>query len=356
MTVSASSPRMSRIIISVIVIVMTAIAVFLSLSRSKTIDLNILYIEDSKAPKLSDEDIEAIQKYLISKSRELLEVKIKKIRVTKKPLDETGDLLSDGQISSRTYDQRDFYSRFVYKTVQAYLPNDYDPNELAESVTHQIEALSMERRLEFVPDPFKAEVKKTGKVPRAVVQDICTSAIKKYKALLSLKDAAGNQIIRGGYKIINWYNFVEGVQDYDLVLFNGLFIEDLKNLDAGFMSLHPFVRGGVSFGFSLHSPGKYHGICGVATMPILSDDPPFTDWRYPPLSKDEKHMAIAIVICHELGHLLFDYRDEYGHERCVMRPAVGYNFKETVSKTLKCEQSHLRNGYFRDPIFAKTEK
>lgn len=305
----------------------------LRVKQKEKIDINLLYLEDESAPKLSGADLESIIKQTKNDLKEYYNVNVGKVTITQSKIENV----------------------FNYKAYKVPSSLKYQNNidRLLKVLSTKMNDMDLKQKLKFVPSEYVEYVRQHNEVPNEALKKICINALERNSKLLLTKQINVNLNENIFYYVFDfWLTKIKDLKDYDLVLFNGFLIENLDDFENGIMSMHVFTRGGISFGFTEKTKGKFNGSAVVGTMPILAELEPFQEWRGSTYTKDDKTKAIANVISHEFGHLLFDYRDEYDQEGCIMNPVTDYLFKETSLKIGKCNIEPQRLGYI-DAIFGK---
>jgi hypothetical protein len=110
--------------------------------------------------------------------------------------------------------------------------------------------------------------------------------------------------------------------EYDLILSNGLLIEDSATL-ASFHTLATGTANGSAYPVA--------NSCVVAYFPLLSDDPDVRADRLGRLAADERLSAIAYVVAHEVGtHLIKVQRDDYSRGAGLARPLFAIEDKADI--------------------------
>jgi len=284
-----------------------------SCAKTKRIDLNILYIENPKFQGLSDEDISMITTFIKKDMRNFFNINVQNTTVDKVHIED--------------------YAKNENKSLGA----------LASYKVTQIANVHYEK-LKFIKDNVEWGGMFKNKSIMGIAQEIINKNTEVLK-MLGLEDGKpdkNNEYSK--YSIRSWLERLERINKYDLIIYNGVLIDDCAAV------VHTLVRGLIAFGVAERNNSKYKGTGMVATLPVMSEDLPFSKWKGEGLSIFEKRKVISIIACHELGHLLFDYDDIYNHDNCVMNPEKGYDFQSSLS-TKKCNKSHPKLGYFTEAVF-----
>ncbi|MFH1956891.1 MAG: hypothetical protein ABIJ15_00255 [bacterium] len=281
-------------------------------NNKKNIDVNILYVENRKFQGLSEEDIQMITAFIKKDMLRFFEINVKNITIEKMDIE---DYLKNER--KPKVDMRDDYK-----------------------VT-QIMSVHYEK-LKFIKDNKEWSKFFENKSIRGIAQEIIDKN-KKVLKMLGIEKGNPNEYTK--HSLMSWHRRLGKIKKYNLVLYNGVLIDDY-----GEIPLHTLIHGFIASGCAVKNNSKYKGTGMVVTLPVMSDDLPFSKWRGEGLSIIEKRKVISMIACHEYGHLLFDYDEMYKHDNCIMNPVRAYDCKSFLS-TKKCNKRHPKRGYFTEAVF-----
>jgi len=299
--------------IATFVLILCGCCLLFSCIKSKNIELNITYVENRRFQVLSEEDIRMITTFLKKNMLKFFDVSVKNIKIKK-------------------------------QSVEDYLQDEYKQKKENRPVVNSEIIKAVEDKLKF------ARIKRgwnnffKNKTNDDIIQE---SIIKYIKIIKCLKLGRNNSHEYANCSLMNWNERLRKEAKYDLIIYNGVLIDDIN-----YGVMHTIVRGFIAFGYSVKNNSKYKGTALVAVLPVMTDNLPFAQWRDGYLSHTDKCKAVSLIACHELGHILFDYDDEYAHDYCIMNPVKGYNFKDYLL-SVKCSKKHSQRGYFREAVFRK---
>jgi len=316
--------------------------VFYIFFSKKKIEINILLATDERIQALSEQELEILKKYIAEISSNLLDIKIIiKNTDRKKFIDYIKNV--EAEASDPYRNTGGIYDKYNMST-EFYLPKVYDHNELSRIIEPVFATLNMDEKKRFFSDAFAG---KFGglyhELPESFYSEFSSTAIENVRKLLSIKDKYGKDFFSLYYNFRLWDNMIKSEEKFELILFNGMLLDDLYKIQTSFMSLHTFQRGGLSYGFASKSKTEQKRTCVIGMMPIMSDEKIFEELRGK-LTGNDKLLVLAHVICHEFGHAFLDYYDEYSHENCIMNPVDNYNFIEFISKKKYCDKKHRKLG------------
>jgi len=278
--------------------------------------LHIIYVEDRDAPILSQADLSDfkynLRKYMYQiYSVIIYNIDIRTERLSNDDVSRTPDLPT----SFTAEELNDIHSAFIKKAKH----------------------LTTLDRIRFYIEYLKDKTQYTGESDTTLINIAFDDAITKYIKLLQIRRPDGQILANVSFNDIFHFpkNYKRG--SYDLVLYNGFNVKDLRYLyadDSSYkMAVSIFLRGGLFNGIA-HIKGK---IAFVNTMPILSDSPPFSDFKDSKLTHKQKILSIVQVTCHEFGHLYFNYDHTYLDEECIMYQVPIYNYKKSLNALKSCK-------------------
>ena len=158
----------------------------------------------------------------------------------------------------------------------------------------------------------------------------------------TLKAKDGQAIINGdSFNEWVWWDMLGyGNLAADVIITNQL----VASVETYGMDAHSSLRGGITNGttsYSQHS--HYKSYAFVSTFPMLNNNSQLTMLRHQQsLSNDEITSYLALIITHELGHLLFHYGHPYGKKACIMSPMPLINYKQW-QRDINAEQCKAGN-------------
>jgi len=315
-TVPVSQKNRNRpyylIFLSVILVLCSGCSQHSGKNNKKNIDVNILYVENRRFQGLSEEDIHMITTFIKKDMLRFFGINVKNITIEK-------------------------------MNIEDYLKNERKrKKDMAD--THKITQImgAHYEKLKFIKDNKEWSKFFKNKSIRGIAQEIIDKN-KKVLKMLGIEKGSPNEYAK--HSLMSWHERLKKIKRYNLVIYNGVLIDDYAEIP-----LHALIRSFIAFGYAVKNNSKYKGTGMVITLPVMSEDLPFSKWRGEGLSIIEKRKVISMIACHEYGHLLFDYDDMYKHDSCIMNPVKGYDFKSSLS-TKKCNKKHPKRGYFTEAVF-----
>ncbi|MGQ0708256.1 MAG: hypothetical protein ACT4NV_00745 [Rhodoferax sp.] len=127
-----------------------------------------------------------------------------------------------------------------------------------------------------------------------------------------------------------WHAYVGHHTPHHLILTNQI-IASAEYVDN---SVHSAIRGGVSNGLTTTAKKNSLGAASVVSLfPFVSSDPVTSGLRDGAFdSPDQRNEAIALMVVHELGHLLARHGHPYDNPACVMNPPPLLHFKRWMQQ------------------------
>jgi hypothetical protein len=176
-----------------------------------------------------------------------------------------------------------------------------------------------------------------------LAQALVDTQLARYAAWQAIQGGDGQPLLEGS--IYNeYYAWVFAPRTtpwaFEVVITNQL----LASVEYSDNSLHSALRGGVSNGLTMQSPGSRYGtVSTLSLFPFTSQDPLTqqlrNDTQGTPINPTE---AAAAMLTHELGHQLLHLGHPFNSKACVMNPPELLQF-EAWTRGLDAAQCPLGN-------------
>ena len=238
--------------------------------------------------------------------------------------------------------QRHMFRIFEYNKENSKKINIFKKQILEANKTTHLEGITAAVRNQG----FKGNYFGTSK--KEVLYNIMDYHLKKLSKISKLKNKNDNILIDQNNfynEFMYWDSINESQSEYDLIITNQL----IASAESYFYSIPAGLRGGITTGVATKSKTPLNGVVVVSTFPFLSNISFFNKERGQNYSPEKVYNYIAWIGVHEFGHLLGFRAHNYNHSRCIMKPSLGFKYKEwyqEISKSGKCLERHI--PYFRD--------
>lgn len=163
-----------------------------------------------------------------------------------------------------------------------------------------------------------------------LAEAVATTHITRLERLRAYRTASGQSLVTEDpyNEYVYWDAAGHGALGYDVVITNQL----LASAEYKFPDLHSSLRGGITNGLTSECADCSYGLYSLlSTFAMWSDDPVTHRLRGGrALTEQDAVRAAALVLVHELGHLLFHYGHPFAQTRCVMSPTPSLRFQERL--------------------------
>jgi len=175
-----------------------------------------------------------------------------------------------------------------------------------------------------------------------LVNAITHTFITRLEYWTRLQGRDGKPLLDGEFNEWVWWDSLGyGALPYDVVITNQPVIS-MENYD---LSMHTSLRGGVTLGtmtYNRNSP--YHGY--IFASSYIFNNPLSEPHLYHDAANFSEQEAIdytALIVTHELGHLLFHYGHPFNAVACIMNPTPTISYRGLYKKldAQACRDMHL---------------
>jgi len=131
-------------------------------------------------------------------------------------------------------------------------------------------------------------------------------------------------------ELIYWSAAPRLALPFDVIITNQL----IASAEYSAVSIHSAIRGGVTDGFTTVNPSARFGTTAILSLyPFIATDDNTRQMRANETYTDDEAMRYAaLVLVHELGHMLFHFGHPHGRAACVMNLPLLLHYRAWASQ------------------------
>ncbi len=192
----------------------------------------------------------------------------------------------------------------------------------------------------------------TERTPEALASSLLRTHIERLVDFTMFNARFGGKLIDDMpyNELVYWSAVPRVAVPFDVVITNQL----IASAEYGAVSIHSAIRGGVTDGFTTVNPSARFGTTAILSLyPFMGGDDNTRQMRgNETYSEDEALRHAALMLVHEIGHLLFHFGHPHGRAECIMNPPLVLRYREWAEK-LSAAQCKPRSSEAMTPGFVK---
>jgi len=296
------------------------------LDRAKTYTLRLLRVIDNRLPDLSDEKYKELFKEIESVVREYLGFKIQIVSRGKK------DILEYFNSFKKYFDNskaKPILSTYINVTTKE------GKKRLMACIKSVVDTLGDKIKNYVSPDISNSKIK--------VINYLYNNFLIRLNEIMDIQTANGKFYTpdyANTQSYVHWDIIAHHINNADIVITNTM----IASADSD-MPIYVILRGGITSGFVEDNFHNYpvSGVCIVGLFQFLSDAPFFLKYRGK-IPAGLLIKVIAMMVGHEMGHLLLRYKEMYEPFAGIHMTAVDLNYLKWYQRVFNMKNLHpIRN-------------